>query len=326
MENTLTPHVLFDAPSVAARDMDPREAAERYQLAAAGAFAANTERARSADWTVFAAWCDAEQQNSLPATPATLVAFIDAQAALKKVATVKRYLTTIASAHKAAGLNNPVSHEFVRLAIRRMSRSYGTRQQQAHGLNWAHITRALQTLPNDPRALLDKALVCVSYDTLCRRSEVIALRWEDVHWLADGSATLLIRRSKTDATGVGVMKYLAPTTVKHLHAWLQYAQISTGYVFRGVNRWGQVLEGPLSGEGVSRAFRRIAQHTGLDVEHISGHSTRVGACQDLVAAGIDMPAIMQAGSWTTPERVARYSEHLHAQRSGMAQLAVIQRR
>jgi hypothetical protein len=140
--------------------------AKEYQEAAAGAFAENTERARLADWKIFAAWCDEQQVGSLPATPEIVVGFIDAQAQIKKVATVKRYLTTIANAHKAAGLKNPVRHEFVRLAIRRMCRTYGTRQTQARGFNWPQIYLALQTLDDSPRSKLDKALVCVSYDRM----------------------------------------------------------------------------------------------------------------------------------------------------------------
>jgi integrase len=301
-------------------------AAQTYQQAAQGAFADNTERARKADWQVFAAWCDAHDALSLPVSAETLVAFIDAQAELKKVATVKRYLTTIATAHKAAGLDNPIRNEYVRLSVRRMARKNGTRQQQAQGFNWPHIHLALQTLGDSPRALLDKALVCVSYDTLCRRSETVAIRVEDLHWADDGAGSVTIIRSKTDQTGEGAVKYLSHTTVAHLQAWLAWAQISEGSVFRGLNRWQQVLPGPLSGEGVTRSLRRVAQRTGLNVDRISGHSTRVGACQDLVAAGIDMPAIMQAGGWKAPERVARYSEQLLVKRGGMAQLAAMQRR
>jgi len=300
--------------------------AQNYQKAAEGAFAENTERARKADWLVFENWCDANHCVSLPASTNVLVSFIDAQAELKKVATVKRYLTTIATAHKVAGLKNPVRHEFVRLAVRRMARKNGTRQDQAKSLNWPQIHLALQVLDDSPRGLLDKALVCVSYDTLCRRSETIAIRVEDLSFHEDGSGTAHILKSKTDQLGAGTVKYLSHTTVEHLHSWLACAEISEGPVFRGLNRWHQVLPGALSGEGVSRSFKRIALTTGLDMSKISGHSTRVGAAQDLVAAGIDMPAIMQAGSWTTPERVARYSEQLQVKRGGMAQLAAMQRR
>jgi len=300
------------------------DSAQTYQKAAEGAFAQNTERARKADWKIFASWCDKQSIASLPASVDVLVSFIDHQASLKKVATVKRYLTTIATAHKVAELDNPTRHEFVRLAIRRMTRAKGLRQTQAKALNWAQINLGLQTLGNATRDLLDKALLCVSYDTLCRRSETIAIQVEDIQFQDDGSAIVHILKSKTDQLGEGTIKYLSYTTVEHLQNWLP--DISEGPVFRGVNRWQQVLSKPLSGEGVSRSFKRMAQQTGLDLEQISGHSTRVGACQDLVAAGIDMPAIMQAGSWKTPERVARYSEQLQVKRGGMAQLAAMQRR
>jgi hypothetical protein len=41
--------------------------------------------------------------------------------------------------------------------------------------------------------------------------------------------------------------------------------------------------------------------------------------QDLVAAGFDVVAIMQAGRWRSPEMVARYTERLHAGRGAVAQ-------
>ena len=43
-----------------------------------GAFAANTERARRADMLVFSGWCADAGLDPLPATPDTVVAFVDA--------------------------------------------------------------------------------------------------------------------------------------------------------------------------------------------------------------------------------------------------------
>ena len=302
------------------------ERAKKYNEAAQGAFSENTNRARKADWKIFEFWCQDNNQISLPSSTDTLVDFIDAQSETKKASTINRYLTTIATAHKVAGLKNPVQDEFVRLAVRRMTRKKGIRQKQAKGLNWPQINLALQTLNDSPRSLLDKALICTSYDTLCRRSETVSIRFEDITFAEDGSATVHIIRSKTDQTSEGSIKYLSHTSVDCLKQWLEFSQIKKGFVFRGINRWGQVSPKALSTEGVSRSFKRIAQHVGLNSQNISGHSTRVGACQDLVSAGIDMPAIMQAGGWKNPERVARYSEHLQVKQGGMAQLAAIQRR
>jgi len=300
--------------------------AQQYNEAAEGAFAENTERARKADWAIFQSWCDKNGKTALPCSSETVVKFVDAQAESKKTATVKRYLTTISAAHKASGLDNPVKNEYVRLAVRRMARTYGTRQSQAKALNWPRIDIALRTLPETPHSLLDKALISVAYDTLCRRSEVVAIEMSDISLNDDGSATVLIRKSKTDQTGGGQVKYLAPSSIEHLKKWLSYASITCGSVFRGIDRWGNTSDKSLSTEGLVRSFRRVADHTGLDISEISGHSTRVGACQDLVSAGIEMSAIMQAGGWKNSERVARYSEQLQARRGGMAKLAAIQNR
>ena len=46
----------------------------------------------------------------------------------------------------------------------------------------------------------------------------------------------------------------------------------------------------------------------------------------MVAGGIGMPAILNAGRWKTTAMVHRYGERLLARRSGAAQLARLQRR
>jgi hypothetical protein len=50
-----------------------------------------------------------------------------------------------------------------------------------------------------------------------------------------------------------------------------------------------------------------------------GHSTRVGAAQDLAELDIDLAAITQAGGWKSPRM--QYAEKINAARSGMARAA-----
>ena len=57
---------------------------------------------------------------------------------------------------------------------------------------------------------------------------------------------------------------------------------------------------------------------------LSGHSARVGAAQDMAAAGIDLISIMQAGGWQSPEIVGRYIENLDVMRGGSFRLAMQQ--
>ena len=52
---------------------------------------------------------------------------------------------------------------------------------------------------------------------------------------------------------------------------------------------------------IARAFVRR-----FTLRALSGHSMRVGAAQDLMAAGRDILMIMNAGGWTSATMVARY--------------------
>ena len=78
-----------------------------------------------------------------------------------------------------------------------------------------------------------------------------------------------------------------------------------------------------------RIFKAMAREAGLPpavAEGLSGHSARVGAAQDVIAAGIELLAILQAGRWKSTAMVNRYGERLLARRSAAAQLARLQRR
>ena len=173
------------------------------------------------------------------------------------------------------------------------------------------------------RDLRDIALLTVAYDTLARRSELVALEVSDLTFAEDGSGTVLIRRSKTDAEGQGSLRYLAPDTVTTLKRWLFEAGISEGRIFRSIQK-GEYVRESLEAGSVPRIFKAMAANAGLPediVAKLSGHSARVGAAQDMVAAGLEVTEVMQAGGWKTPAMVARYSEHLQARRGAAAKLA-----
>jgi hypothetical protein len=57
------------------------------------------------------------------------------------------------------------------------------------------------------------------------------------------------------------------------------------------------------------------------VAKVSGHSTRVGATQDLAALDIDLASITQAGGWKSTRMPLQYAEKIEASRSGMAKAA-----
>ena len=116
----------------------------QFVRAASGAFSGNTERALKSDLAIFAGWCAGRGERALPARPETVAAFVDAKAELRAPATVRRYVTSLAIAHRALGLERTIKSPPVQLALKRMHRKKGRRQGQAAGLTWPLRQRLLE--------------------------------------------------------------------------------------------------------------------------------------------------------------------------------------
>ena len=152
-----------DGVAHAAEEAGPLAA---YFDAARGAFSPNTERALRADVEIFTAWCRHHLRVAVPASAATVVAFIDDRARVKAPATVRRYVSSIATLHRALRHTNPLEHARVRFALQRMHRRRGRRQAQVQGLTWPLRNRLLEAAgdrlidapePRAPRAGLRHA-------------------------------------------------------------------------------------------------------------------------------------------------------------------------
>jgi len=312
-------------------------------------YPANTLRAWRSDWHAYAAFCDAHGVSTVPATPATIAAFVGACGdAGKKPATIRRYLATVALAHRVAKLPNPCTEEPVRHALKGLTNEVSAAQRQARALGWAEIKRFIETAGEGPPATRERALLCVAYDTMARRSELVAFNRGDFKFLDDGSGRAQIRRSKTDQAGEGHTAYLAPVTVRYLREWLDLAQITKGAVFRRLIGTGFPPKRPprpgresklrtiperigarLSPAAVGNILKSVARHVKMapeDIGGISGHSIRVGATQDLLALNIDLASVMQAGRWKSHRMPMRYGEHVLASLGGMARAAQAQGR
>ena len=316
----------FESPPVAPQPVlkGPLAALLEWQAMAEGAYSANTLRAQKADGAIFQAFCESRGEPYLPAEPKTIRAFIENRVkAGKKPATIKRYVATIARVHLAAGLLNPCSSEAVRLGLKQMGRETSARQGQAHPLGWKEIKEFIEGAGEGLRADRERAMLCVAYETLARRGELVALEVRDIDFHPDGTGQALIRRGKTDLEGQGRAAYLSRETVRWLKVWIAHAQIEDGALFRrliGRNQTG----GALNPGSIALVFKRVAQWIGMParfVDQVSGHSTRVGAAQDLAELDIDLAAITQAGGWKSTRMPLKYAEKINAARSGMARAA-----
>jgi site-specific recombinase XerD len=311
---------LFEADSALLRE-------NPYALAAP----LNTVRARRSDWRVFIRFCAERHYTPLPAAPVVVREFLEASfggAEPKSVATVERYLSTIAHAHTLADLPDPTKTAQVKGAYRHLARDRPNSQPKA-ALRGSHITYALEHLrtKNPPWDLRARALLAVAYCTMARRAELVALRVEDLSINTEaGDGSALIRNTKA---GREESRYLSREAVMWLKAWLCHAQIKGGMVFCRFTPTGKVGQSAIAPQEVARIIQRVgrtlnAQHGSGEhawpADLISAHSTRIGAAHDLAASGIDLTSIMHSGGWNDPKMPRYYTRELAAQESGMARM------
>ena len=95
-----------------------------------------------------------------------------------------------------------------------MGRETSARQDQAHPLGWKEIKEFIDGAGESLRADRERAMLCVAYETLARRGELVALEVRDIDFHPNGTGQALIRRGKTDAEGQGRVAYLSRETVK----------------------------------------------------------------------------------------------------------------
>ena len=276
-----------------------------------GAYSLRTIRGYTSDLRTLILWCGARGYLWFPTAPAILAEFVDDQVEKYCISTIKRRLCAITFAHRIRDLPPPTDSNVVRLAVRRAGRRRASRPKQVRGLTNVLRAKIVAACPATLAGLRDAALISVGYDTLCRSSELAAMRVEHVILEGDKTASVIIPRSKSDIVGDGRIAYLSPQTTSLLTRWLKQADLGQGPLFRGLhlNRPSDSL---LATSSIRRLIKRATARAGFDESisnELSGHSMRIGAAQDMMVAGFDALAIMQAGGWKSANVVLRYVEN-----------------
>lgn len=275
-----------------------------------GAYAPATMRSYYSDVEIYVQWCGRAGLPAFPAQVATVCAFLEAQAQEFAPATVRRRIYSIRKIHRLLHLPDPTGDEEINLALRRVRRAKLARPKQARGLTRSYLDRFLAAQPETPWGWRNRAMLALGYECLTRRSELVALRSEDLLWREDRTLRVMIRRGKADQFGQGRIAFTSSRSRELVDAWLAWRGSDYEYLFCPIYH-GRAIPRALSCTSIKRLIKDAARAAGLDpsvVADFSGHSMRVGAAQDLLRAGKDTASIMRAGGWKSVNVLARYLE------------------
>ncbi len=103
-----------------------------------------------------------------------------------------------------------------------MHRKKGRSCRQAKAINAETLEQLLNATGDDIRGVRDRALLLVAYDSLCRRSGLIAIEVNQLEVTTSNGfehMTVLIKRSKTDQDSMGRKLHLTNRTMNAIQDW-----------------------------------------------------------------------------------------------------------
>ena len=271
-----------------------------------GAFAKNTIRAYRSDFAQYQNWCLQNNQEPIPATADTMAMYVDYLSENNKSATIRRRINSIGTVLKLSKNNDPTKQPEVILALKRMHRKIGRAQDQATPLTKGLLSQLLNNCDNRTMGIRNQVLLRLGYETMRRRSELCAFKFEDIDCAPNGKPIIKLNFSKTDQFGTGKVLPISEELLTLFGKWKEIVG-DEGYILRFINKHGHIGDS-LNPASISTILKTLqgGLNTGSNQQPLSGHSFRVGAALDLLEQGEPLEKIMLRGGWQSDSTAMKY--------------------
>ena len=264
--------------------------------------ASNTLRAYQADYKDFARFCIQHGFNSMPTEPKIVSLYLTHLSQKSKFSTLKRRLASLSVIHRLSGHYIDVKHPVITenlMGIKRVKGSYQKAKKPILINDLKLIVNVIDKEKNEKNRFKNKALILIGFAGGFRRSELVAILYEDVDFVPEG-VKIFVKRSKTDQTGEGMTKAIPYFSnpvycpVISLKNWLEKSEIKSGKIF------------DISDKSVALTVKKYTAIVGLDSNKYSGHSLRSGFATSAAELGAEERNIMAMTGHKTTQMVRRY--------------------
>jgi len=264
--------------------------------------AINTLRAYKADYKDFASFCIRHGFKSMPTEPKIVTLYLTHLSQTSKFSTLKRRLASISVIHKLSGHYIDTKHPMITenlMGIKRIKGSYQKAKKPILINDLKSIINVIDKDQNEKRRSKNRALILIGFAGGFRRSELVAIQFEDIDFVPEG-VKIFIKRSKTDQSGEGMIKgipYFSNSDycpVISLKNWFEKSEIKSGKIF------------DMSDKSVALIIKKYTAIAGLDSKKYSGHSLRSGFATSAAELGAEERSIMAMTGHKTTQMVRRY--------------------
>lgn len=264
--------------------------------------ALNTTRAYKADYKDFALFCIKHGFKSMPTEPKIISLYLTHLSQTSKFSTLKRRLASLSVIHRLSGHYIDTKHPMITenlMGIKRVKGSYQKSKKPLLLNDLKSIVNVIDKDENEKRRAKNRALILIGFAGGFRRSELVAILFEDIDFVSEG-VKIFIKRSKTDQSGEGMTKgipYFSNQNycpVISLKNWLEISNIKSGRIFN------------ISDKSVALTVKKYTAIAGLDSNKYSGHSLRSGFATSVAELGAEERSIMAMTGHKTTQMVRRY--------------------
>ena len=264
--------------------------------------ALNTLRAYKADYKDFASFCIKNGFKPMPSEPKIISLYLTYLSKSSKFSTLKRRLASLSVIHKLSGHYIDIKHPMITenlMGIKRIKGSYQKAKKPILINDLKLIVDVIDKDKNEENRFKNKALMLVGFSGGFRRSELVAIDYEDLDFVPEG-VKIFVKRSKTDQSGEGMTKgipYFSNQNycpVISLKNWLEKSEIKSGKIF------------DMSDKSVALTIKKYTGLAGLDSDKYSGHSLRSGFATSTAELGAEERSIMAMTGHKTTQMVRRY--------------------
>lgn len=308
-----TPHFYLRDHNVLAQNTELSDKAKQSILLAK---AENTIDAYESDWKDFIDWCIHQKVDYFPASPETIVNYINELADYAKANTISRRISAISENFNASGLEeNPCASILVKQAMRGIRRLKGTFQQGKTPIILDDLEDMI-ALMNDMdmdgvERLRDKAILLLGFMGAFRRSELSRITVDHIRFSPQGME-IFLASSKADQEGQGstvAIPYIDQKevcAVRAVKAWLRETGIKEGPLFRAFTKTRNLRKTALNDKSIAEIVKKYMALIGADPSQYGAHSLRHGFATTAALHGVEERNIMRQTRHHSVNMVRRY--------------------
>lgn len=289
----------------------------------------NTERS----YTAAVAHFETQWRGRLPATPQLIAEYLAAFAGQLSVNTLEARLAGLARWHKDFGFADPTKAQVVRQVLKGIRTAHNVPEKRArpiefdrleHVCDWLREqVEAAESPPgaaqHEQRAQLlrrtrDEAMLLLGFWRGFRSDELTSLEFENVSVRSGVDMTCFFPRTKTDRQSVGrsfsvpALSRLCPVTA--FERWKAVSGLTSGAVFRAIDRWGRISDDAIAAGSVVPWLRSLFVAAGIDdPATYSSHSLRRGFANWAKSSGWDIKELMEYVGWKDVNSAMRYLDY-----------------